>query len=102
MGYFPNGTAGDMYEAKWCARCVHHEDDPEKPGCPVMLAHVLYAYEECNSQSNAKHILDELIPIDEDGWNKQCAMFVTVEDLTRKRRERRASARSAGNLPGVD
>jgi hypothetical protein len=75
MGYFSNGTEGDMYEARYCARCVHSVDDPEKPGCPVMLAHVLYAYEECGKKSNAAHVLEILIPRD-GAFNAQCAMFV--------------------------
>jgi hypothetical protein len=72
MGYFPNGSAGDAYEAQYCARCVHQSDE----GCAVMLAHVLYAYEECGSRSNAEHILKLLIPEREDGFNAQCAMFL--------------------------
>lgn len=92
MGYFPNGTAGDMYEAEYCARCIHNHNDPEKPGCPVMLAHVLYAYEECNSKSNAKHMLDLLIPVRQDGFNGKCAMFVSVETLRRWKRERAEQA----------
>ncbi len=75
MGYFSNGTEGDMFEAKWCARCVHgdnHRGDDK--GCPVMLTHVLFSYEECNSDSNAKRMLDILIPR-EGAWNEQCAMF---------------------------
>ena len=73
MGYFSNGTEGDMYEAQYCARCVHRDDER---GCPVMTAHVLYAYEECNSKSNAKHMLDMLIPKAESpAFNAQCAMF---------------------------
>lgn len=77
MGYFANGTEGDCFEAKWCNRCVH--EDNEK-GCPVMLAHILFSYEECNSKSNAKVMLDMLIPRD-GPWNAQCAMF----QLRRKR-----------------
>ncbi len=92
MGYFSNGSSGDWYEAKYCARCVHND---EENGCPVMLAHVLYAYEECNSNSNAKHMLDLLIPVRKDGFNGQCAMFVTVEQVTRKRRGQPPT------LPGV-
>lgn len=74
MGYFSNGSEGDMYEAQYCARCVHSNDEN---GCPVMLAHVLYAYEECNSKSNAAHILTMLIPPrkDQPAFNDQCAMF---------------------------
>ncbi len=36
MGYFANGTEGDIYEARYCARCIHR-GDPDGPGCPVML-----------------------------------------------------------------
>lgn len=88
MGYFSNGTEGDMYEAKYCANCVHGESDPEKPVCPVMLAHLFYAYEECNSKSNAKHILDTLIPID-GAFNAQCSMFVPADALARKPKRRK-------------
>lgn len=70
MGYFSNGTEGDMFEAQYCARCVHNTDK----GCPVMLTHLLFSYEECNSDSNAKRMLDILIPR-EGAWNEQCAMF---------------------------
>lgn len=71
MGYFANGTEGDMFEAQWCNRCVHEDDEK---GCPVFLAHILYAYEECNSKSNAKVMLDMLIPR-KRASNAQCAMF---------------------------
>lgn len=74
MGYFPNGIAGDMFEAQWCNRCVHENDEK---GCPVMLAHILYAYELCNddpAKSKAKHMLDMLIP-EKGAFNDQCAMF---------------------------
>lgn len=69
MGYFPNGSAGDWYEATYCRRCVH--DDAEN-GCPVMLAHVLHNYEECNRPESILHIL---IPRDDRGFNQQCGMF---------------------------
>lgn len=72
MGYFPNGTAGDCYEAKYCNRCIH-EGGRDGPGCAVMLAHLLHNYEECNKPESILHLL---IPRDKEGWNQQCAMFV--------------------------
>lgn len=75
MGYFSNGTDGESYEQRYCSRCIHSQDDPGKPVCPVMLAHILYAYEECGSKSNAAHILNILIPR-EGAANAQCTMFV--------------------------
>lgn len=72
MGYFANGTEGDMFEARQCARCVH--EDPDK-GCPVFLAHVLYAYELCNQKEHpGKVMLDMLIPR-KGAHNDDCAMF---------------------------
>jgi hypothetical protein len=75
MGYFSNGSEGMYYEERFCSRCVHRGND-ETGGCVVWLAHLLYSYTECNSTSNAKHILDLLIPPAKDKLsNDQCAMF---------------------------
>lgn len=70
MGYFSNGTEADYWEAKNCRGCAHNDEDK---GCPVMLAHVLFSYEECNSESNAKTMLDMFIPR-EGAFNGTCAM----------------------------
>ncbi|MGI9492585.1 MAG: hypothetical protein ACR2QF_09325 [Geminicoccaceae bacterium] len=85
MGYFPNGTAGDMYEARYCARCIHEDHDK---GCPVMLLHLLYNYDECNNEGSFLHTL---IPRDKDGWNEQCSMFIAVVS-TKAGRNRLADA----------
>ena len=75
MGYFSNGSEGMYYEERFCDRCVHRGNDQDG-GCVVWLAHLLYSYKEANSDSNAKHILDLLIPPAKDGLsNDQCAMF---------------------------
>ena len=70
MAYFPNGTAGMDFQARQCDRCLHDDPRDGAPGCPVWDAHLLFSYEECNSKSNAKVILDMLIP-SADG----CAMY---------------------------
>lgn len=80
MGYFSNGTEDAMYESHYCERCIHYGPE-EGPGCPIWLSHLLYSYEECNSDSNAKTMLDMFIPIGKDdlGYltiNEQCTMFV--------------------------
>lgn len=73
MGYFPNGTAGMMYEEQFCDRCVH-QGPPEGPGCAVMLVHELYNYKECNNPDSILHIL---IPRSKDKLsNEQCRMFL--------------------------
>ena len=83
MGYFPNGTAGMDYEAKYCEQCVHQE-----PGCAVWLAHMLRNYDEANNDDSILHML---IPLD-GVQNKQCRMFhpkttpaQSVEDRERQK-----------------
>ncbi len=71
MGYFSNGTEGEMYQERWCSRCVRDKEE----GCPVWIAHLLYSYQLCNSPEDpGKVMLDMLIPR-EGIYNGQCAMF---------------------------
>ena len=74
MGYFANGTEGLQYQEEHCSRCVHSQQSAEYPSCPVWDAHVLFAYEECDSKSNAEQILELLIPNAGTG-NAQCALY---------------------------
>ncbi len=76
MGYFSNGTEGMIYEDTFCQRCIHRGDGDEG-GCNIWLAHLLYAYEETGSGSNAEAILDLMIPRQEPGLNGngRCTMF---------------------------
>lgn len=101
MGYFSNGTEGAMFEEAFCVRCVHydHELGVDKP-CPVWMAHLLFAYDECNSNSNAKTILDMLIddekvtaPDGHEFTSQRCRMF--SEETEEARAERVAAARTA-------
>ncbi|MDP3703807.1 MAG: hypothetical protein Q8R78_05425 [Candidatus Omnitrophota bacterium] len=63
-----------MYEARYCSRCAHNDDDK---GCPVMNLHLLYNYDEANKDGS---FLNVLIPRDERGFNAQCAMFLAGDD----------------------
>lgn len=82
MGYFSNGTEGAMYEEQFCSRCIHNDFTNGKevgvaPPCPIWMAHLMFSYEECNSESNAKVMLDAFIPRSENGLgNGECTMFV--------------------------
>lgn len=63
MGYFANGTSGQIFEAQFCEKCVHREGPDGKSGCAVMLAHLLYSYALCDEDGTpGKDILDMLIP----------------------------------------
>ena len=76
MGYFSNGTEGLIFTDYYCSRCVNWRDlnDGRGPGCPVWDAHIIYAYEECDSGSNAESILSLLIEQTGPGTN-ECKMF---------------------------
>lgn len=73
MGYFANGTEGEMYEARYCHRCIH-QGPPDGPGCSIMLLHLLHNYEECNKPDSMLHTLIPRAPLPEG--NGQCTMFV--------------------------
>lgn len=73
MGYFSNGTEGELYQEKYCNRCMHDKNK----NCPIWLAHLLYNYELCNSKNNPLNIL---IPLSKDGLtNEQCTMFSPIK-----------------------
>lgn len=76
MGYFSNGTEGDMYTEQWCGRCVH--DLPDH-GCPAMLAHWLWNYDECNKPDS---ILHKMIPR-EGCHNGRCFAFSQRQEVQR-------------------
>ena len=96
MAYFSNGSEGADYEEFYCSRCVHSDLAPDKeigdadnPACPIWMAHLFFAYEECNATSNAKTMLDMLIPMKtiEDAGDghpmtvaDQCRMFVPRDE----------------------
>lgn len=86
MGYFSNGTEGLDYVEHYCRRCIHWKDlnDGRGEGCPIWDMHLLFAYEECDSGSNAETMLNTLIPrgfIEDAGdgvgmpTNEECTMF---------------------------
>ena len=65
MGYFPNGTAGGIFQETHCAKC-HHAINED---CPVWLAHLMHNYDECNKDDSILHLL---IPKD----SRTCNMFI--------------------------
>jgi hypothetical protein len=75
MGYFSNGTEGLDFEETYCRHCVNMPEREDR-GCPVWLAHLLFAYELCNKKEDpGKVILDMLIERDGDR-GQRCMMFV--------------------------
>lgn len=86
MGYFSNSCEGDAWEADNCAHCIHSKQDEDAGMCPVMLAHMTFAYELCNEEQHpGKVILDWLIPRNKSGvGNRRCAMLVRRNGVTDK------------------
>ncbi len=67
MGYFANGTSGEIYEEMYCYHCIHYTD------CPILGMHFLFNY---TKDTEKRAILDWLIPRSKDGLhNEKCTMF---------------------------
>lgn len=70
MGYFSNGTEGEIYEEEYCNNCLHQPSD--EGNCAVLEAHELYNYDECNKPDSILHILIPRKGI----YNDKCRMFL--------------------------
>lgn len=69
MGYFSNGTEGEIYQEMYCFKCKHWTDEK---GCPVWHIHLSYNY---TAGKEAKEIMNELI--ERKGIeNLKCTMFI--------------------------
>lgn len=75
MGYFSNSTDGMAYESQYCEKC-YHDRDPDN-GCVVLLAHLLYNYDDCDKEDSILHLL---IPtLKKPPWNEKCKMFIDID-----------------------
>ena len=85
MGYFSNGTMGEMYELRYCEKCIHYGTPEDGKGCPVWFLNMMWNYSQFNDQQQAM-ALGLFIPRAKDPeWNKQCAMF--FEDKSQDKRQ---------------
>lgn len=77
MGYFSNGTEGEIYMAAYCHRCLNWKEDKNGEGCPVMDLHFMHSYDQDKpGNEQIKAVLDLMIPpAPAPEWNAQCAMF---------------------------
>lgn len=94
MAYFPNGTAGMIYEEQFCANCIH-DANPET-GCSILLIHNLYNYDQADKDARGaaiKSIMEMLIPTGKSGLGaEQCTMFAPRADPEAEAAERRRLA----------
>jgi len=77
MAYFPNSTAGEIYEHHVCSLCQHYDEGM----CPLLSLHMLYNYDQLAAEEpgpTLKVVLDVLIPA-RDGKNLLCSMIAASE-----------------------
>lgn len=79
MGYFSNGSEGDVYEHKYCSHCVHyHLGQWDEGCCAVWNAHMIGNYKQIENHDLAT-VLDLLIPSDERSFPTKCAMYLATQ-----------------------
>lgn len=93
MGYFPNGTSGMRYQEEYCENCWNWRDlnDDRGQGCPIWDWHMLANYDQiAGKDTDDKKIaeskvykasLEHFIPTGDDGFPKQCLMFLAKNDV---------------------
>ena len=75
MGYFSNGTEGEIYQAEYCEQCIHQGQNLME-GCAVWDLHLFYNYDK---DDKVPKLLNRLIPRDKDGRNLKCLMYKEVD-----------------------
>lgn len=79
MGYFPNGSEAENYQATFCWKCVNWRDNGSgSEGCPIMDLHFIWNYDAVgkNADATKKRALDLFIPKEKDGiFNAECTMY---------------------------
>lgn len=82
MGYFSNGTEGQLYEEQYCSRCVHRDGKDGQSGCAVWLAHLMDNYEQCNNPDSVLHVLIRQGDRKKgEPWNLECEMFIPRDPM---------------------
>ena len=79
MGYFSNGTEGELFEYYYCYRCIHTDfhNVGEAPPCPIWMLHMNWNYEQFKDDTK-KTALNYFIVKADDGHpqlGQKCLMF---------------------------
>lgn len=79
MGYFSNGTEGELFKERYCYGCQNLKEDEEFGGdyCPILDLHLLWNYDAvgCNADQTKKMALDHFIRRDKNG-DQSCQMYL--------------------------
>jgi hypothetical protein len=68
MAYFPNGTAGMDFQARFCDRCANADKDGM---CAIWDAHMIYNYDQLDAGQEKLHGALSML-IDDDAG---CRLF---------------------------
>lgn len=99
MGFFSSGNASENYQAAYCFRCAHwNEEATEIIGCPVWDAHIVGGQSEMRKPDSLLHLL---IPR-EGGRNLECTMFLHVSELKSTENHDEKTPPSTPNPDGSD
>lgn len=77
--YFANGTHGELYEEKWCNRCIHQGNHLEGESCPIWILHLLWNDEQHKDEVK-RAALDQFIPRSKGEDFPLCAMFASKQE----------------------
>ena len=79
MGYFPNGSSAEIFQATFCAHCVNwrHDEATDSYGCPIMDLHLFWNYDAVGADKDETKEagLSMFIPKDCSG----CKMFLPAD-----------------------
>ena len=79
MGYFANATEAEYWKAQHCSKCAHFHETCE---CPVLFAHWLWGYDDCNNKDSRLHSMIQHNGVE----NGKCFAFVEDEQANDPRR----------------
>ncbi len=95
MGYFSNGTEGEMYMEHYCYRCMNWRDNGTgTEGCPIIDLHLLWNYDAVGKDADKTKAtaLSQFIPITKTE-NGECTMFQMPPQATQRELERLGQTR---------
>ena len=73
MGYFSNGTEGEVYRERFCDHCIHGNN------CVIWNWHLIDNYKGANDDD---YYLHKFIPLIKDGVeNGKCLMFYDAKAM---------------------
>lgn len=81
MATFSTGSEADGALENYCFKCIHwNKKNHDIEGCPIFSLHQVFDYAAPDS-SDMRTALNLLWPVNSDGENGDCALFVAKETV---------------------